>query len=181
MLNRYNHPDENDGFERVMLALGYNVNAANKEDIQKREKLLEQIQPKKCPFCEMVNVKEARFCTDCKMPLDPMADMERRQESENLKKRLEEVEKNQAAAIETATRLQRIEDWFSKDVPKEIEMLIGEYMEPDPEDGSLPANKEEFEKRHRDLPELMLVLNKLRARRRAAAADQQQQEQKELQ
>jgi hypothetical protein len=98
MLNRYNHPDENDGFERVMLALGINVNTTSKEDMQKREKLLEEARPRKCPFCEMVNVKEARFYTDCKMPLDPMADMERRQEAENMKKELEKI-KSQIPAI----------------------------------------------------------------------------------
>jgi hypothetical protein len=95
---------------------------------------------------------------------------EKEKEAETMKKRLEEIEKNQEQVIRTAKSLSRLESYLEmhndKKIPETLETLLSDYLEPDPDpDMGSPFTPEEYAKRNRELPELAAALRKLRMER----------------
>jgi integrase len=83
---------------------------------------------------------------------------------------IEELKTSVDKLIKTEVNMACVNDWLNENVPGRIEQLIWEYMSPDPEDGSIPCDAEEFERRKRDLPELLRAAKKLRAQRLAVTS-----------
>lgn len=85
-------------------------------------------------------------------------------------KQIEELKASVDKLIKTEVNMARVNDWMNENVHEKIEQLIWEYMSPDPADGSLPCDAQEFERRKRKLPELLREAKKLRAQRLAVTA-----------
>jgi hypothetical protein len=94
MIEVYTHELAGEHFEDIMLACGINLRDRNQQD-----QLHQQLQGKKCPYCSIENVPEAKFCISCKFTLDQISSQEviegverSKRESEEVMKKIEQVE-----------------------------------------------------------------------------------------
>jgi hypothetical protein len=90
---------------------------------------------------------------------------EKEKETEQIKKQLEELKTNQDKMIRETESFAKIDEWINqhldKNLPQNIELLIREYLEPDPEEGSA-ISKAEFARRKSKFPELAAAAEKLK-------------------
>lgn len=93
MIEIYTHDLGNESSEDLLLAYGIDVkkSSSSKEEQQKQALLL----AKTCPHCSEPNKPDARFCLSCKMVLTLDSYTETKNEAEESKKRLEELEAKQ--------------------------------------------------------------------------------------
>ena len=64
MIEVYTHELKGESFEDVMLACGVDL-----RDRKERELQLQELSGKHCPYCRMLNIPDARFCSECKLAL----------------------------------------------------------------------------------------------------------------
>lgn len=172
MIERYTHGGSS--VEPIMLTLGVKLKNSNKK---LSEELKQEMVGPHCPFCLTSNIPGTSLCIKCGKPIASNAmDLmiheaeQNRLDNEQLKKQIAEIKANVDKLIKAEVNQARFEDWIKEDTPGEIERLIGEYLEPDPEDGSIPCSKEEFARRNRDFPELVQAARKLREQQQRPAA-----------
>ena len=72
---------------------------------------------------------------------------------------LEQIRKEQNKMIQSAVNRQKVDDWLKGNVPEQLERLMNEYMEHDPEQRS-PVSTREFAERKRILIKKLLTKEK---------------------
>ena len=65
MIEVYTHELNGESFEDVMLACGVDLRDRKERELQ----LQQELSGKHCPYCRMLNIPDARFCTECKLAL----------------------------------------------------------------------------------------------------------------
>jgi integrase len=91
MIDVYTHELGGEHFEDIMLACGIDL-----RDKKQQEQLQQQLQGKKCPYCSIENVPEARFCISCKFALDQLSSHELIEDAERNKREAEQTKKELA-------------------------------------------------------------------------------------
>jgi hypothetical protein len=71
----------------------------------------------------------------------------------------EQIRKEQNKMIQSAVNRQKVDDWLKGNVAEQLERLMNEYMEHDPEQGS-PVSTREFAERKRILIKKLLTKEK---------------------
>jgi hypothetical protein len=87
MIEIYTHEMPNDTYEDIMLAFGVDV----KDKKQQQQQIQQQLRGKICPHCNMENLPNAQFCSECKLVLTLEMFNESMKEAEQTKNELKEV------------------------------------------------------------------------------------------
>ena len=112
MIEVYTHELNGESFEDVMLACGVDL-----RDRKERELNMQELSGKHCPYCRMLNIPDARFCSECKLALTIDAFNEaieekakaakeaeqRTKEFEEMKAEMEILKANSSAVLEYFT------------------------------------------------------------------------------
>jgi integrase/recombinase XerD len=65
MIEVYTHELNGESFEDVMLACGVDLRDRKERELQ----IQQELSGKHCPYCRMLNIPDARFCSECKLAL----------------------------------------------------------------------------------------------------------------
>jgi integrase len=102
MLDVYTHQMPSDTFEDVMLAFGVDF-----KDNKQKQEMEQQLRGKICPHCNMENLPNAQFCSECNFVLTLEAFSQTKEETEQTKNELAEVRKLFAKIEENEVKLKQ--------------------------------------------------------------------------
>jgi integrase/recombinase XerD len=122
MIEVYTHELKGESFEDVMLACGVDL-----RDRKERELQLQELSGKHCPYCRMLNIPDARFCTECKLALTIDAFNETMEEKA---KAVQEAEQSKRDMQEMKERLDSFEqdEYLRKEHQAQLEGTIKEMI-----------------------------------------------------
>jgi site-specific recombinase XerD len=105
MVEIYTHELSGDSFEDVMLA--YGINLKDKKNKEQAELIQKELIGPHCPFCKMINVPDAQFCSSCNKPLSIISYDKIAKEAEQQKRELQEIRTQQEGQAETMRDMMR--------------------------------------------------------------------------
>jgi integrase/recombinase XerD len=148
MIEVYTHELKGESFEDVMLACGVDLRDRKERELQQQE-----LSGKHCPYCRMLNIPDARFCSECKLALTIDAFNETMEEKakavqeaeqskrdmQEMKERLDSFERTEQSRKEHQAEL---EDTI-KEMLSRMDSMISKMYQANPKMPSLPKELED--------------------------------------
>jgi hypothetical protein len=149
MIEVYTHELNGESFEDVMLACGVDLRDRKERELQQQQEL----SGKHCPYCRMLNIPDARFCSECKLSLTIDAFNETMEEKakavqeaeqskrdmQEMKERLDSFERTEQSRKEHQAEL---EDTI-KEMLSRMDSMISKMYQANPKMPSLPKELED--------------------------------------